>query len=550
MISWIQHHLIRHGRWIFLTLLAVIILAFVFTIGNTPGCTTDRSNYQANLFYGIDLNAPLQRDQLIEKASLSAYLNGQQNLRGGEVETRIAMLHLADEMGLPAPDQAMLAEYIKSRNAFRGPDGSFSPDEYTNFVDQFESNPRISKGLVVQVLEEDYRIEQVTEVLAGPGYLLPSEASAQAQRSRTTFELATAELAYADFTPDVAPDEATLRAYYEANKQRYEVPERVQASYVFFESERFADQVTEASEAELREHFAANRAQFIAEYEASRPQAEESDEAETDAAVTYDQVKELVARSLAEAQAAEAAHHAATAFAIQLYQDEISLDSAAFNQLLNTSGVRMIEIEPYTQAGARQRALSPDLLESAFTLPGKRYYSDAYEVDGGYAILIHKGRIDPVIPPYEEVATEVAANYMSEEKRRLFNEKGESLKADLEAALADGTAFSEAAASLDLKVNTFERFEVKDAPRALNRSALQQAQSLDQGELSPMLTLGGIGTFVYVASKEVPELDEEDPDLAQTRSMLKRWASFTTRSDLTNELILRGLPGERALSAE
>jgi hypothetical protein len=31
MISWIQHHLIRHGRWIFLTLLALIIVAFVFT---------------------------------------------------------------------------------------------------------------------------------------------------------------------------------------------------------------------------------------------------------------------------------------------------------------------------------------------------------------------------------------------------------------------------------------------------------------------------------------------------------------------------------------
>jgi hypothetical protein len=55
MISWIQHHLIRHGRWVFLSLLAVIIVAFVFTIGNTPGCTTDRSGYEENLYYGIDL---------------------------------------------------------------------------------------------------------------------------------------------------------------------------------------------------------------------------------------------------------------------------------------------------------------------------------------------------------------------------------------------------------------------------------------------------------------------------------------------------------------
>ncbi|MFU8848078.1 MAG: hypothetical protein ACNA77_05105 [Opitutales bacterium] len=553
MISWIQHHLIRHGRWIFLTLLSVIIIAFVFTIGNTPGCTSDRSNYQENLFYGIDLNSPLQRNQLIEKASLSAFLNGQQNLRGGEVETRIAMLHLADEIGIPSPDQATLAEYIKSRNAFRGPDGSFSPDAYTSFVDQFESNPRAPKGMVIQVLGEDYRIEQVTEALAGPGYLLPSEASAQARQSRTVFELVTAEFPFAQFNPEIAPDEAALQAYYETNKERYEIPERVQASYVLFKSDRFTDQVSEHSESQLREHFAANRAAFVAEYEAARPEPAKSEEGqveESTGAVTFDQVKDLVARNLTREKATELAHEAANAFAFQLYRDQITLDSAAFNQLLNASDLGLTEIPPYTQAGARQRALSPEMLESAFALTGKRYYSDAHEVEGGYAVLIYQGRIEPVIPPYEEVALEVASDYKREEKRRLFNEKGESLKAELEAALADGSPFIEAAEARELRVTPYERFEAKEAPATLNRSALQQAHSLSQGEISPMLNLRNTGTFVYVATKEVPEIGEEDPDLAQTRSMLERWASFTTRSDLTNELILRGLPGERVPAAE
>jgi peptidyl-prolyl cis-trans isomerase D len=557
MISWIQHHLIRHGRWIFLTLLAVIILAFVFTIGNTPGCTTDRSNYQQNLFYGIDLNAPRERDPLVEKVSLSAYLNNQQIRTDqqfqGQLTSRIAMLHLADEIGIPAPTQERLAEYIKTKNVFRGPDGAFSPDAYTRFVDQFESNPRAPKGMVINILEEDFRIEQVAEALAGPGYLLPSEASVQAQRSRTTLSLATAVLPYNSFEPEIELAEATLKAYYETNQQRYEIPERVQASYVLFESDRFTDQIAAASEAQLREHFAANRAEFVAEYEAARPEpveVTEGEEAAEPAAVTFDQVREAVARSYAEQRATEVAHEAATAFAYQLYRDEIALDSATFNQLLSKSGVSLTEIVPYTEAGARQRTLSPEMLESAFALTGKRYYSDAYELDNGYAVLIYKSRIDPVIPPYEEVASEVSADYKTEEKRRLFNEKGESLKAGLEAAVADGTPFTEAAESLGLKIKTYDSFEVKDPPAELNRSALQQAQSLSVGEITPMLTLSGTGTFVYVESKVVPELSAEDPDLAQTRSMLERWASFTTRSELTNELVLRGLPGERATPVE
>jgi peptidyl-prolyl cis-trans isomerase D len=543
MISWIQHHLIRHGRWIFLTLLTVIIVAFVFTIGNTPGCTTDRTRYEENLFYGIDLNSPLQRDAYIEKASLSAFLNGQQQMRGGEVETRIAMLHLADEVGVPAPDEATLAEYVRSKNAFLGPDGEFSADAYTRFLDQLETNPR-SKQNLVSVLEEDYRIDQVAKALSGPGYLLPSEASAQAQQSRTTFTLVTAGLAYANFEPELEPDEATLKAYYDANKQGYEIPERVQASYVLFESKRFGDNAVEVSEAELRDHFAANRAAFVTEYKAANPTPKpaEGEEAPAPEVVSFEKVRDAVAKSLADEQASDAAHRAAQAFIEKLYLKQITLDSATFNQLLNDSELSLIEIEPYTQSGARQRALSPAMLESAFTLVGNRYYSDAYELDDGYGILILQDRIAPVIPPFEDVAAEVASDYKPDEKRRLFNEKGESLKAELEAALAEDKAFAETAESRGLKVNSFESFEGNDAPADLNRSALRQAQTLDAGEISPMLTLEGVGTFVYVQSKDVPELDEEDPDLAQTKSMLERWASFTTRSDLTNELIMRGLP--------
>ena len=558
MISWIQHHLIRHGRWIFLSLLALIIVAFVFTIGNTPGCTTNRTNYQKNLFYGIDLNSPLERNQIVGKARLSAFLNGQQQLRGGEVETRIAMLHLADEVGIPAPAEKTLVEYIKTKNAFRGPDGEFSADAYTRMTDSFKANPEMSEAKMIATLEEDYRIEKITEALSGPGYVLPSEAAAQAQRSRTKLTLATAGLPYADFNPELAQDEATLKEFYETNKQRYEIPERIQASYVLFESERFADKGTDPTEAELRDYFAQNRATFVAEYEKANPkpeaeaptEGEEAAEPEPVEPVSFEKVRDAVAKSYAAEQAALAANEAAQSFIEKLYLDSIELDSAAFNQALNQAGVSLTEIEPYTQTGARQRALSPEMLESAFSLAGNRYYSDAYPVDGGFAVLIYKGRIDPVIPPYEDVAAEVASDFKTDEKRRLFNEKGEHLKAELEAAIAKETTFAEAAKALGLKVDSYENFEVKEAPSGLSRSVLQQVQSLDAGEISPMLTLKGIGTFVYVESKEVPELGEEDPELAQTKGMLERWASFTTRSDLTNELVMRGLPEKEAAAEE
>ena len=554
MISWIQHHLIRHGRWIFLTLLALIIVAFVFTIGATPGCTTDRSGYEENLFYGIDLNSPRDSEVIIEKVQLSAILNGQE-IRSdeqfqNELTSRIALLHLAEEIGVPSPNQETLSDYITTKAVFLGADGKFSTDAYTSFVDSMESNPRTSQGLVIVVLEEDYRINQIGSVLSGPGYLLPAEAISQTQRRATKLSLTTAELNYADFSPEITIEETALREYYEANKLRYEIPERIKASYVYFNLKAYEEKVPTPSETELREHFLSNQDSFVADYELTKPAESVADvEEETPKeanTVTFSDVREAVTQSYLVEQEARMANEAAQGFAYTLYRDQIKRDSAAFNKLLNEANLSLTEIEPYTLAGAKQRALSSDLLESAFKLGGNRYYSDAYAVDGGFAVLLYGGRIAPEIPEFEAVRPELTNDYKTDEKRRLFNERGESLQAKLKAKIAEGIDFIEAAEALGLGTASFDTFSVQEAPRDLNRSALQLAQGMQSGDISPMLTSDGRGIFVYVANKTVPEIASDNEDLTQAEDFLARYAAYTSGSAFANELVFLGLPEDTA----
>ncbi|NBB78626.1 MAG: hypothetical protein GVY36_04175 [Verrucomicrobia bacterium] len=552
MISWIQDRLIRHGRWVFLSLLALIIVAFVFTIGNTPGCTTDRSGYQESLFYGIDLNSQREREAIIEKVQLSAFLDGQQIRDDQQFQSmlmgRIARLHLADEVGVPAPDEPTMAEYIQTKRAFQGPEGEFSADEFTRFVDQIESNPRTPQGLVLEVLTENYRIDQIAAALSGPGYLLPAEARAQTQRNRTQYTLETAQLSYADFSPEIDTSDAILKDYYEANKLSYEIPERIRASYVFFDEADFLDQVPEAGDSELREHFIANREQFVAGFEAASEDtagdSESSEEAETPN-VTFDDVREAVAESYRAERAQRLANEAAQNFAFKLYRDEIKRDSAAFNTLLNQSELSLTRIEPYTLQGARQRALPAEMLEAAFALGGNRYYTDPFQLDNGFAVLLYEGRIAPEIPEFEAVKNEVRANYMAEEKRRRFNEKGESLQAEIESEVAEGTTFAEAAEALGLSVQSFAAFTPREAPPELNRSALQRAQRMDAGGISPMITAGQSGIFVHLIEKEVPEIAADDEDFTQAEDFLARFSAYSSSNAYLNELIVRGLPEER-----
>ena len=550
MISWIQHHLIRHGRWIFLTLLALIIVAFVFTIGATPGCTTDRSGYEENLFYGIDLNSPRESEVIIEKVQLSAILNGQE-IRSdvqfqNQLTSRIALLHLAEEIGVPSPNQETLSNYITTKDAFLGADGKFSADAYTSFVDSMESNPRTSQGLVIVVLEEDYRINQIGSVLSGPGYLLPAESISQIQRRATKLNLTTAELNYADFSPEIAVEEAALLEYYEANKIRYEIPERIKASYAYFDLEAYVEKVPKPSEAELREHFLSNQDGFVADHELTNLAESVADGEEAMLkeanAVTFSDVREAVTRSYMVEQEARMANEAAQGFAYTLYRDEIKRDSAAFNELLKEANLSLTEIEPYTLAGANQRALSSDLLESAFKLGGNRYYSDAYAVDGGFAVLLYEGRIAPEIPEFEAVQSELINDYKMDEKRRLFKERGEALQAKLKARIAEGIDFTEAAEALGLGTASFDTFSMQEAPRDLNRSALQIALGMQAGDISPMLTSDGIGIFVYLANKAVPEIASDNENLTQAEDFLARYAAYTSGSAFTNELVFLGLP--------
>ncbi len=554
MISWIQNHLIRHGRWIFLTLLAVIIVAFVFTIGNTPGCTSNQSAYTQQHFYGYDLNSPHEMRIVGEKVSLSAMLNTGRPIQNeshfqAQLTSRIAKLHLADAIGMPAPNARTLEHYIKTRAAFRGPEGQFSRDAYTRFVDMIESNPRISQGLLVTVLEEDYQLDQINRVLAGPGYVLPSEALAQTQRNETFLKLTTAAIGYTDFHPEITSDEAALQAYYTANRDRYEIPERIRASYLIFPTHQYREQVLAPDEASLRAHFIANRARFVAAYEADRsdPQVPEVDRPESEPSpVTFEDVRAAVATELITEAAQRLANQAAQDFAYTLYRKEIKLDTAAFHELLASADLELIEIAPYTAKEVAHQALPAKLLESAFLLSESRYFSDAYALEDGFGVLIYTGRIAPKIPEFEAVAAIVRTDYTAEEKRRQFSAAGERLSNELKLKLDAGIPFVDAAEALDLTVTAHAGFKVSEPPRTLSQAALQQAQGMSSGELSPMLTSGDRGIFVYVEEKNVPEIAADDEMLMQSQDFLKRYASYISSNALVSELIARGFEQQNA----
>ena len=69
---------------------------------------------------------------------------------------------------------------------------------------------------------------------------------------------------------------------------------------------------------------------------------------------------------------------------------------------------------------------------------------------------------------------------------------------------------------------------------------------MDTGEISPMLTSGAIGTFVYVEEKNVPEISADDENFTQAQDFLKRYASYVSSNALVSELVARGISEDSA----
>ena len=543
MISWIQHHLIRHGRWIFLTLLAVVIVAFVGTIGNTPGCTTNRSNYQALDFYGYDLNSERAMRPVGLRLSLSNQLNqvnntDQQQL-SNQMLARIAMLHLADTIGIPAPDPQIIGTYLQEKPIFLDPSGQFDRDRLTRFIDSVETNPSLPEGILVRVLEEDYRMQQIAEALSGPGYAMNDDARLQAQRYQTSYTLETASIDYATFQPETNPEDSELQAYYNENATRYQIPERIQASYLHFKADTYLPQVGTLKEDALREHFIANRARFVDAYETANPQTDpEADKP----IVKFQDVREAVSVDLRQAQALRLANQVAQSFAYDLYNKSIPRESAAFKDALSSEGISLNPIEPFSTLDSSNRGLPTPMLDAAFALSEARYFTDPYPMDDGFAVLIYQARLPIELPAFEVVTPQVKADYAAEEKRRLFYEKGVALKKELEAQLAAGISFADAATQLNLGIESFEAFKLNEAPQNLNRAVLQSAIDLETGAVSPMLQLGPSGLFVFVADREIPELSADDATLQQATGFLEYNSAMIRMNALASELVERGMP--------
>ncbi|GAB4273676.1 MAG: hypothetical protein Tsb0018_05520 [Opitutales bacterium] len=534
MISWMQNLLEKHLKWLFIGLLVVIIIAFVFTIGAGPGLGEPDPEAQKRDFYGFNLNSLPDMEHLQQGVLVSQLVDldpGAMNPQGMEMKMlgRAVLIHLANELDVPNPNEALLRQYLESRPLFQDKETqAFSKEAYDRFLTWVRSNPQYNEETVSAIFEENFRIAQVENALATPGYVLPYEAKLQMELLQTKWTPEIAMFDYSTFKPDISVTDEELENYYQANTFAYERPAEVVLSYVQFSPEAFLNQQAEPSVEELKRFYEQNPMRFAKENAKTAP--------------TFDKVESDVKRAYLLEKAQRTAEVAGNDFTYALFEQSIPYKSDAFESLMQNYQLKLQSLPSFSQENPpTSLGVKPVFMRQTFTLDSETYYTDPLPGKDGLYVFFFEKQIPASIAPFREVKDQVRTNYEAAMKKKSFSEKGLAIEAAFKQAIAAGSSFEATAQKEGLTTESFEAFTLENPPGKFPKLLLGTLQTLKTGDVSPMITDGDEAYFVYLASKEVPSVDLESEASQEQIEQMEMVTAMMSSMSFLQSMIQSGL---------
>ncbi|MGC4073389.1 MAG: peptidyl-prolyl cis-trans isomerase [Nibricoccus sp.] len=450
MISWIQKTFQQHFRIVFAVLLVLIIISFIFITNASSGLR--QADHQVVKRPYLDLNIGRSSDQqrllgdtedtrrIMGDAMLSLEIEygqmpfrSQQQLEGYAL-TRYTCLHLANQLNVPSPNKAELADYIKGLNSFAGSDGQFDAGKYAEFRKTIAANKAVTEGQISRILSDNLRIERVTKLIAGPGYTLPADVKRELTLFDTTWTLATASIDRASFAPAITPTDAEIAKLFEENAPAYTIPAQVSVSYVEFTADSFLAALPTPPEADVRGFYDNNAARF--------PVADRKPGETANPDADYAKVRPQVEATLKQAAAKRVASKVAGDVALTLYEKKITPLSADFPAFLAANKLTLKNVPPFSEENVpAELGANPAIPAEALKLNKDRMVSDAIPTEKGSVILFWKDSFASRQPSLSEVRAKVTADFIENEKAKRFIALGQSLRTQIQVRLKAGDSF-------------------------------------------------------------------------------------------------------------
>ncbi len=535
MIKFFQLLLEKHRKWVLGILLFVIIIPFVFTIGNMPGIGYAKRKRMQNSFLWYDLSDPKVVENVLRDSSLSlSFLNSTQDAANIQnyALVRLLLLNYAQHLRMPSPDEEQFQKFIRTKPVFWNSKKEFDPEIYNDYVGKWKTQLGSTQPLR-KVLEEDFKCEAVRDFLSAPGFTLPQEIEWMFKRWKTTYHVQWVEFLLKDFKPKIEIKAADLFAYYEKNKKDYRVSKRAEVVFLQFDNQNYASKLSVPNEEDLKAYFESNKDSFKKSKED---------------VPSFENAKEDVKKHWAEERLFQLAEKAASDFSFEIYEKNIRPDSPEWNEILKRYGAKTIVVKPYSHSEVHTMGDTPvDLLEQAFNLDQERFLTEPSKSKNGWQLLCLKRFHEAYLPGFKEVKAKVEEDYLKQKRNEALLAYVSELQQKLKKS---GQNFEDFATQEKVELHSLQPLTFEGLFLQLGEKIgitptfdiIKKIEFLDDKDfLTPAHSDKGV-VLLQLLEKKVPIVDQKSDEFTKfSEEYLQRTQAMQTETMIT-EAIEKSLP--------
>lgn len=197
----------------------------------------------------------LRREMKDINRGLIEQLNLPQQVLEQLVEQQL-IFGVAKELGITASDDEIKDRVITLPGLQR--DGKFiGYEEYRRVL----GYNHITIGQFEEEMRQEIVLTKTVQALTAGVMATPDEAWDAYRKTKDSAKIEYLALEKSKVTLDKEPDEASVRAYFDAHKDKYKLPERREGLYVFLKNDDLKKEI-ELSEAEIAKYYKDNKDQF------------------------------------------------------------------------------------------------------------------------------------------------------------------------------------------------------------------------------------------------------------------------------------------------
>lgn len=443
---------------------------------------------------------------------------------------RVAALRAAKAMGITA--SADEVRNLLVRDPQFSVNGQFNRERY----DQFRRNVLGALNTTVtqfeQQLAENIVLQKLQNLTQAAAWVAPSEMQRIVARYADSFSVEYVTLGPQRVEKTVSLAEDEIRAYFEANTNRFVIPEMVAVKYVSYDISNYLARASTDSQA-VEEYYDTHAEEFTT-----------TDTNGTSSVTPIESVRDSISNKLLYASATELARNAAYDLVVALAPARDGTASS-FEQVTDATGLTVRTTALFDAAdGPKEFEPSPLLIEAAFRLrpTPDEYFSDAVQAGHRVYVMALLTNTEARIPEFAEVKAKVEP--LAREKA--VADKLAKVAADLrdrcEAGIKAGKTFRDIVKNDGLTVSTSGVFSAYSAPDALSEPGiLEDITTRESGEMSAVLTTTNGLIVAHVAERKPASMDETAAVRAQLGTSVARRRTRTLFGEWQDALIRKGL---------